>query len=76
VSEFDKLVEILKQYGPAIAVLIVGYFKAKAIEAKNKQRVAELEKKLRQNKEDVESENAGLSNADIIAKYIGKKPGP
>lgn len=75
-SDFQKLVDILNQYGPAIAVLIVGYFKAKSIEAKNKQRVAELEQKLAQNKDDVEKENAGLSDADIIAKYAGKKPGP
>ncbi len=71
----DQLLELLKMYGPAMAVLVVGYYRANSIESKNKERIAELEKKLMQNKLDVEKENLGLSSDDIISKSISKKPG-
>lgn len=72
---FSDLIEVLKQYGPTLAVLIIAYFRDQAVEARNNQRVAELEKKFMENKANVEKENAGLSSDAVIDKLTGAKPG-
>lgn len=69
----DKGFEFLKQYGPALGTFIVMYYRDLAVEAKNKQRIAELESKMVKNKNDVAAEDVGLSPGDIINKYAGSK---
>jgi hypothetical protein len=62
----NELVELMKQYGPAIGVLIIAWFRDKAAAAKHAQAIAELEKKFLENKADVEKKYGGMSSADII----------
>ena len=69
------MIDFLKTYGPTILVFILSYYRDRAIDSKNKERIAELETKLLQNGIDVNKENAGLSSDAIISKYItGPKP--
>ncbi len=70
----DQVVEIIKQFGPAIVALLIAYYRDQVNEAKSKERMAELEAKLLKNREDVKSEDANLSDDDVINKYTGTKP--
>lgn len=69
-SFLDQLAQFIDKYGPAMAVFAVSYFRNAAILAKNQARIAKLESKLKENGIEVEKENAGLSAADIIRKYL------
>lgn len=63
------MIDLIKQYAPAILALMIAYYRDKTIEARNKQRMAELEKKLLENQDAIEKANAGKSSDDIIDGY-------
>lgn len=62
----NELVELMKQYGPAIGVLIIAWYRDKAAAEKHKAAIAELEKKFVENKASVDKKYSGMSSADII----------
>lgn len=63
--------ELLKQYGPAILTLIIGYYGGKVAKARNETRVAKLDAKLKENHEKVDKDNAGVSDVDGVNKIAG-----
>jgi len=69
----EQLVELLKQYGPAILTLIVGYYSGKASKAENKTRIAELELKLKENHDKIDKDNSSISDIDGVNKIAGPK---
>lgn len=72
----NDLLDVLKQYGPVLGVLLIAYYRDRAVDQKNKVRVAELEAKLLRNKANVDAENSGLDADAVIDKYTvpGDKP--
>lgn len=69
----DSVLEIIKQFGPALGALLIVYFRDRAVDEKNKARLSDLEKILMENKANVEKEVAGLDSDAIIDKLA---PGP
>ena len=73
----SQVLELLKQYGPALVALLVSYYRDQAIIARHKREIAELDRKLLDNKIAIEESNRGKSSDDIIDKYApgaGVKP--
>lgn len=64
------LIELLKQNAPALMALVALFFRNEAINAANKQKIAELELKLKENHEKVDRDNANKSVADIVDDAI------
>lgn len=64
------LIELLKQNAPALMALVALFFRNEAINATNKQKIAELELKLKENHEKVDRNNANKSVADIVDDAI------
>lgn len=60
------MIDLLKEYGPAFLALVIAYYRDKAAEARSKQRIAELELKIKENHEKVEAGFAGKSDGDVV----------
>ena len=67
-----EFIELAKTFGPALGVYIICHYRDQAVMAKNKQRLAELEQKLMENKANVTKELLGLSSDDVINKLVNK----
>lgn len=65
----SQFLDLLKEYGPALVALIFSYYRDQVIVAKHKQEIAELDRKLMENKIAIEESNRGKSSDDIIDKY-------
>lgn len=65
------MIELLKQYGPALLTLILAYYRDQVMQAKNDVRIKALELKLKENHEKVDRDNANVSDADGVAKIAG-----
>ncbi len=66
----DEFLSLLKQYAPALLVLVISMYRDRAIRAEHATKIAELEKKILENHNAVERENAGKSDIDIIDDVI------
>lgn len=69
----SKVVEFLQQYGAALLVLVIAYFRDQALLAKNQKRLSELENKIAQNHAKVESDNAGIDDVTGVNKIAGPR---
>lgn len=69
----DKILEFLQQYGAALLVLVIAYFRDQAIVAKNQKRISDLENKIAQNHAKIESDNAGIDDVTGVGKIAGPR---
>ncbi|HNA61492.1 MAG TPA: hypothetical protein PKW79_00240 [Rhabdochlamydiaceae bacterium] len=69
----SKFIEFLQQYGAALLVLVIAYFRDQALLARNQKRISELEKKIADNHAKVDRDNADISDVDGVAKIAGPR---
>lgn len=69
----NKFIEFLQQYGAALLVLVIAYFRDQALLARNQKRISELEKKIADNHAKVDRDNANVSDVDGVAKIAGPR---
>ncbi len=62
-AEFASLA---KEYGPALFVLIISWYRDRNLQLKHDYAVADLVRKHNENKEKIEKKFSGMSAADII----------
>lgn len=63
----DSFIQFLKEVGPLLGVLIVSFLHGEVVRAQNEKRISDLELKIKENHEKVDRDNAGRSDADIVA---------
>lgn len=68
----DQITDLVKQYGPALGVLIISLYRDWALAEKHKQAVLELENKFLQNQADMDKKYVGKSSTDIITDVINE----
>lgn len=68
-----EILSFIKEFGPAIGMLIISWYRDQAIIAQHDKSVLELEKKHLENKALIDEKFNGMSSSDIITKS-GEEP--
>jgi len=67
----EQILELIKQYGPAILTFMLGYYRGQVGKAENKARIATLELKLKENHDKIIKDNVGVNDVDGVNKIAG-----
>lgn len=69
------MIDLIKQYGPALLALIISYYRDQVIAARHSERIAKLELEIKGNHEKVDRDNAGVTDVDGVSRIAGPDTG-